>query len=68
MTLTEKNSRWQAGVQKIAFRYSHLFTPPIEAYFSVEPNAERPLMFNQDMRMNSIPRNELIALYYLIYT
>ncbi|MEZ2336836.1 hypothetical protein AB6735_14435 [Mucilaginibacter sp. RCC_168] len=68
MTLAEKHTRWEAGVKKIAFNYGHLFTPPIEAYFSIEPDAERPLIFNKTMRMDTIPRNELIALYALIYS
>lgn len=67
MTLTEKNSHWEAGVKKIAFNYHHLLTAPIEQYFFIDPDAERPLVFNRDMRMNTIPRNELIALYSLIY-
>lgn len=67
MTLTEKHTRWEAGVKKIAFNYGHLFTPQIEQYYSIEAGAERPLVFNREVRLDIIPRNELIALYYLIY-
>jgi hypothetical protein len=63
----EKDTLWEVGVKNIAFNYSHLFINPIEQYFSIELDAERPLVFKSYLRMNAIPRNELIALYTLIY-
>ena len=66
-TTAEKNVRWEAGVKMIAFNFNHLLLLPIHDYFRIDLLAHRQLIFHSYHRMNTIPRNELIALYDLVY-